>query len=107
MTKLILIFILVFTTILYADHTKHQVTQENLPALCSTPEGIAAYIIHAGLKPVKISLGREAMDIDGKPVFMVTQFESEDGSQSAAIIDIPSGTQSCLMYHTFDLTKIE
>ena len=63
--------------------------------------------IGPGLKPVKISLGREAMDIDGKPVFMVTQFESEDGSQSAAIIDIPSGTQSCLMYHTFDLTKIE
>jgi hypothetical protein len=106
MKKLIFLVCLLVTTLSYADHEEHPVIQENLPSLCSTPEGIKSYMYHMNMKPVAISLGREGIKEDGQPVFMITQYENESGSETAAVIDIPSGMQSCLMYHTFDLTKV-
>jgi len=36
---------------------------------------------------------------------MITYYITEDGTQSAVTIDVPSGIERCIMYHTFDLTK--
>jgi hypothetical protein len=73
--------------------------------LCSTPEKIENYLKHYNFKAVSISLGREGMVEDGQPVFMITYYITEDGTQSAVTIDVPSGIERCIMYHTFDLTK--
>ena len=90
-----------------ADHEKNlsSLYMSELPGLCGKPEAIQTYLEHYKFVPQNISLGREGMVVDGQPVFMITYYVSEDGTQTTATIDIPSGTERCLMYHTFDLTS--
>ena len=40
---------------------------------------------------------------DGQAVFMITYYITKDGTQAAATIDVPSGTEKCILFHTFDL----
>ena len=44
------------------------------------------------------------MEATGEPVYMVTYYVSKLG-QSAASIDVPSQTERCVLFHSFDLTK--
>ena len=90
-----------------ADHEENinSFYMSELPGLCGRPEAIQTYLEHYKFVPQNISLGREGMVVDGQPVFMITYYVSEDGTQTTATIDIPSGTERCLMYHTFDLTS--
>ena len=105
MKKLIIIISLLFTSILHAEHEKaiNEVYIEQLPSLCGTPEAIQKYIDHKKFKPFHISLGREAMVVDGEPVFMVSYMVNESKTESLAVLDIPNGLQRCIMFHTFDL----
>jgi hypothetical protein len=43
------------------------------------------------------------MDSTGQPVYMLTYMVSEDGTESASVLTIPSNLESCILYHTFDL----
>jgi len=107
MKKLILSFILsLFVFSANADHSDDYGDYyfQQIPALCSTSEKIENYLKHYKFKPVSISLGREGMVEGGQPVFMITYYITEDGTQSAVTIDVPSGIERCIMYHTFDLT---
>ena len=90
-----------------ADHENDfgNYTFQQLPALCSAPEMIKNYLNHFKFKPQNISLGRERMVKDGQPVYMITYYITEDGTQTTATIDVPSGRESCILFHTFDLTK--
>jgi hypothetical protein len=36
---------------------------------------------------------------------MITYYISEDGTQTSATIDVPSGAERCILFHTFDLTE--
>ena len=45
------------------------------------------------------------MDAEGNPVYMITYYVNEDKTESAAVIDVPDGTESCILFHTFDLTS--
>ena len=110
MKKLLTIISLLWATVSYADHendlgTNYYFTQ--IPALCGTQEVIQNYLNHFGFKPDNISLGREGMNKDGQPVYMVTYYINEDGTQTAATIDIPSGLERCILYHSFDRTTVK
>jgi hypothetical protein len=109
MKQLIVLLSLFFMTIAVADHeySREPVYAQELPALCSTPKGMQEYLSHMGLYPINISLGREKMVKEGYPVFMITQYENKEQTEAAAVIDIPSGSQTCLMYHTFDLSNVD
>lgn len=76
-----------------------------VPALCGTQEVIKKYLNHYNFKPHSISLGREGMTKEGQPVYMVTYYISEDGTQTTVTIDVPSGLEKCMLFHSFDLTK--
>ena len=108
MKKLLLtIFTLLFTSVAYAEHeadmTKYYFAQ--VPALCSTPAVIQKYLDHYEFEPYHLSLGREGMEEDGQPVYMVTYYVSKKQEQSATTIDVPSQLESCMLFHSFDLTK--
>ena len=107
MKKLVLILGILFATVVYADHEEGlrdgEVYIQKLPALCGSPENIQKYLDHKKLKPLHISLGREAMDSTGQPVYMLTYMVNEDGTESASVLTIPSNLESCILYHTFDL----
>jgi hypothetical protein len=109
MKKLITLITLLFATSTYADHLKSpgSVWFQQVPILCGTPEKIQAYTDHMNLDPVNISLGREGMKANGEPVYMVTYYISKDGTQSAATIDVPDGSERCVLFHSFDLTSVQ
>jgi len=90
-----------------ADHEKDfgNYFFQQVPALCGTQENIDNYLNHYKLKPQNISLGREGMVKEGQPVYMITYYISEDGTQTSATIDVPSGAERCILFHTFDLTE--
>jgi len=107
MKKIIIgLFLSIFSFNVYADHADDYGDYyfQQIPALCSTSEKIENYLKHYNFKPVSISLGREGMVEGGQPVFMITYYITADGTQSAVTIDVPSGIERCIMYHTFDLT---
>ena len=109
MKKLLLILSILFTTSVYADHDKAllegDLYMQNLPGLCGTPENVATYIKHFEFEPYHLSLGREGMRKDGQPVYMVTYYINKDGTETTVTIDVPSGSERCIVFHTFDLTK--
>ena len=107
MKKLIIILSLIFSSVTYADHKQDfsNFFFQQVPALCGTPKDIETYVRHLKFKPYHLSLGRERMKVTGQPVYMVTYYVNEDGTESAAVITVPSGSESCLIYRTFDLTK--
>ena len=77
---------------------------QQVPAVCGIPEDVKKYTESKELKPVHISLGREAGDPNGKPVYMVTYYENED--QTLVTVDIPTAEETCILYHTFDKTEV-
>ena len=107
MKKILLVLSLLFASVAYADHdeslSNYYFTQ--VPVLCGTPDDIQVYVEHFKFKPYYISLGREGMVENGQPVYMITYYVSENGTQALTTIDVPSGTEKCIMTHTFDLTK--
>lgn len=107
MKKLVLILSILFGTIAYADHEEGlrdgEVYIQQLPALCGSPENIQKYLDHKKLKPLHISLGREAMDPTGLPVYMMTYMVNDNKTESATVLTIANNTESCILYHTFDL----
>jgi len=92
-----------------ADHdtTPGGVYFQNVPALCGTPEKIQAYIDHEGMVPFYLSLGREGMTPEGEAVYMMTIMVNPEMTETMSVIDVPSGTERCILYHTFDLTKVD
>ena len=106
MKKILIVLSLLFASIAYADHEEDFGSYffQQVPALCSTPKAIDNYLNHFGFEPKSISLGREGMQEDGQAVFMITYYITKDGTQATATIDVPSGTEKCILYHTFDLT---
>jgi len=107
MKKLLLILSILFTSSVYADHESNygEYYFQQIPALCMKPELVDNYLNHFGFEPVNVSLGREGMQKDGQPVYMVTYYINKDNTETTATIDIPSGAERCLIFHTFDLIE--
>lgn len=104
---LITILSVLFVNIAYADHNKaleeDELYMQQLPALCGTPDKVETYIKHFEFKPEHLSLGRTRMVKDGEPVYMMTYMINKDRTESISVLTIPNGTESCILYHTFDL----
>ena len=77
---------------------------QSIPAVCGTSEDVNNYINEKSFNPVHISLGREASDPNGQPVYMVTYYENED--QTLVTVDIPSAAETCILYHTYNKTEV-
>lgn len=111
MKKLILTLILLCSSVyssVYADHENSEqpvFVWRNLPAVCGLPADVEKYIELNDFEAVSVSLGRESSQPDGEPVYMVTYYANERG-ETLARVDIPNGSESCILYHTFNTTVV-
>ncbi len=104
---LITIFVLLSISTARADHENYlnMFGFQQVPALCAIPSVVKKYLDHYGFEPYDIALGREGMEPDGMPVYMMTYWVTKDGTQAIATIDVPQQTETCMLFHTFDRTK--
>lgn len=76
---------------------------QNMPMVCAGGTAIVDGLTQRGFVPVNISLGRRGSDPQGEPVFLITYYISQDGNSTAATMNVPTSTDTCLMYITHDL----
>ena len=50
-----------------------------------------------------MSVGRENAQPNGAPAYIVTYYISIDGTQSISAVTSPSGSETCMLYRSFDL----
>ena len=99
MKKLIIALTFLMSSVAHAE-----LFWQSVPAVCGSPDDVINYINAKELKPLHISLGREAGDPNGQPVYMVTYYENED--QTLVTVDIPSAEETCILYHTYNKTEV-
>jgi hypothetical protein len=106
MKKIIFALILLCSSV-YAEHEDAQsmFVWRSLPAVCGAPADVEKYIELNDFEAVSVSLGRASSQPDGEPVYMVT-FYANDRQESLARVDIPDGTESCILYHTFNTSIV-
>ena len=97
--------ILTLTLLCSSVFAEEMFVWRNLPAVCGTPADVERYIELNDFEAVSVSLGRESSQPDGEPVYMVTHYANSKG-ESLARVDIPSGSESCILYHTFNTSIV-
>ena len=111
MQKILIFIIVLFATSVYAEHNRYDLNKYNfyfldLPGVCGTPAEVNKYIEDHEFKATEVSLGRESSSPDGNPVYMITMWANDKGERLATI-DIAQGNERCMIFHTFDTTKVE
>jgi hypothetical protein len=104
MKKLITLLVILFSTSVFAKELKdYNFNISHIPVACATNELITEFLIKEGLNAKTISLGKEGAEENGKPVFLITYYESLDKTKSASAVQVPNSDEVCILYYTFDL----
>mgnify|MGYP006936538376 FL=1 len=99
MKKLITLLAILFCTTAFAN--PYGFYQIQMPVVCGTPDAIESYIKAKNFDAVGISLGRAGSQPDGEPVFLLTFYANSD-NESLMTMDIPSGFERCILFHSFN-----
>jgi len=97
--KKIIIGLLLFCTTSFAN--PYGFYQIQMPVVCGTPDAIDNYIKVNNFDAVGISLGRTGSHPDGDPVYLLT-FYANPNNESLMTMDIPSGAERCILFHSFN-----
>ena len=103
MLKYIFVLLLALSTVSFADEHGYDFRWQSIPAICGTPGEVNRYIENEGFEIVNMSVGRANAQPDGEPAYLVTYYMSKDGQQSISAVTSPSGTETCMLYRSFDL----
>ena len=76
---------------------------QSIPVICGTPDEVNRYIENEKFEIVSMSVGRENAQPNGAPAYIVTYYISKDGTESISAVTSPSGTETCMLYRSFDL----
>ncbi len=78
-----------------------------MPVICGLQKNVEEYLREFKFVMANMSVGRENARPDSPIVYYVTYWISEDFTQSIAVVTNMSGTESCMMYKSFDLQWTE
>ena len=108
--NLLLAFLLVFILITSVATADHKPTTEydglewsQIPVICGTTEAVNEYLVHNEFELENLSVGKENASPGGQSVYMVSYFINEKRTETMAVITAPSGTESCMLYRSFQL----
>lgn len=80
---------------------------QTMPMICAPENTIHNDLTRQGFKPVNLSLGRKDANPQGEPVFMITYYVSTNGFSTAATMNIPTSTDTCLLFVSHDLVIVD
>lgn len=93
---------------LYSMSNANEMYMQGVPALCGPVDVMQEFIDDKGMRPENISLGRAGSKPEGEPVYMVTYYVNKEDKTTMAVLDVPSGSERCILYYSFDLvTDVE
>ena len=87
--------------------TEQKLYWMQMPVMCGLQANVEEYLNTFKFVMANMSVGRAGAKEDGEIVYYVTYWVSEDFKQSIAVVTNMSGTESCMMYKSFDLSWTE
>ena len=76
---------------------------QNMPMICASDVVILNRLKEQGFVAVNMSLGKMGADPQGEALFMITYFINQEGTSTAAVMNIPSSNDACLIFLTHDV----
>ena len=84
----------------YADG---QLYWMQMPVVCGKTETVKAYIQKHKFIMVYVGVGKQGGKNDGQPVYLISEYVTEDMTQSLSVTTTMTLTESCIMFRGFDL----
>ena len=102
------ILIALFLYVVPASTEEHSATPpgyqwQNIPVVCASNEQVMRDLEAQGYQLLSLSLGRKGASPEGEPVFMVSYYFNEKAESTAAVMNIPSSKDACIIFLTYDL----
>jgi len=74
-----------------------------MPVVCGTTQTIKAYIEEHKFIMVYVGVGKQGGKDTGEPVYLISEYVTEDMKQSLSVTTTMTLTESCIMFRGFDL----
>ena len=84
----------------YSDDKLHWMS---MPVICGKAEVVKKYIEEHKFLLVYVGVGKEGGNNEGQPVYLISEFVTEDMKQSLSVVTTLNFTESCIMFRGFDL----
>lgn len=94
----------------YADEERtlpqmqYGLSGQYLPAQCGLSTDINIYVQAMNFKVHTVSAARVGAKPNGEPAYFVSTFINEDQTEHLVVVTSPSGDESCIVAHSFDLS---
>lgn len=94
----------------YADEKRtlpqmqYGLSGQYIPVQCGLSTDINIYVQAMGFTPHTISVGRVGAQPNGEPAYFVSTFFNEDKTEHLVVVTSPSGDESCIVSHSFDVS---
>lgn len=99
-----LILTLLFTIIAFT--AKAQMAQMSLPAQCGPSEVVNQYVMKFGFVIESMSMAKEGAQKEAPVAYYVYTFVNADRTEKLIVLTSPTGQESCIVSHSFDLQVI-
>jgi len=96
-----LILVLLFTIITFT--AKAQLAPMGLPAQCGPSEVVNEYVIKFDFMVESMSMAKEGAQKEAPVAYYVYTFVNADRTEHLIVLTSPSGQESCIVSHSFDL----
>ena len=74
-----------------------------MPVVCGSTKTVKAYIEKHKFVMVYVGLGKQGGKVDGQPVYLISEYVTEDMTQSLSVTTTLTMTESCIMFRGFEL----
>ncbi len=101
--KRLLISSFLISSVSIAEEVDRNLYVRSVPAVCGDIEAVTEYVTSKELTPLNISFGKEGGQEEGKIVYIVTYYVNEEASESLASVNVPDVSETCILFHTFDM----
>jgi len=106
-----IILTLLFSLVMFTAHADHELENSGayglapmgLPAQCGPSDVVNGYIDRFDFIPETFSVAKEGANAEAPSAYFVYTFVSKDRSQHLIVLTSPSGQESCIVSHSFDL----
>ena len=77
----------------------------NVPIVCGEYQNVLVYLEYYNFEPIYTSVGKAYGRADGQSVFGMVLYMNKDKTEMISVMGVPSDTELCMMYRTFEVKE--